>query len=205
LAARTAWCTSTAGGPRFENVPLPAGSNFWVFNTHTKHALVDGLYAERHRECMEAARGIGVELLVDATPAALAAAEPHLSRAAYKRARHVIDEIGRVEQATAALRAGDLAGVGRLLFASHRSSRTWFDNSRAELDFLVDCLESEKGVYGARLTGGGSGAPSWPSRRTDSGPRGAPRGGGLSGQVWFQARRDPRPHRRRASLVKEGR
>ena len=41
----------------------------------------------------------------------------------------------------AALRAGDLEGLGRLLFASHRSSRTWFENSSPELDFLVDSLE----------------------------------------------------------------
>jgi galactokinase len=143
--------------PRFENVPMPEGSNFWVFNTHTKHALVDGLYAERHSECMEAARVIGVPLLADASPAMLAAAETRLSRAAYKRARHVIDEIARVGQAVEALRAGDLAGVGKLLFASHRSSHSWFENSTAELDFLVDALESEAGVYGARLTGGGFG------------------------------------------------
>jgi galactokinase len=144
-------------GPAFEIVPMPAGSHFWVFNTHTKHALVDGLYAARHAECMEAARGIGVGLLVDATAASLAAAETRLSRAAYKRARHVIDEISRVGQATAALRAGDMALVGRLLLASHRSSRTWFENSAPELDFLVDNLEGKKGVYGARLTGGGFG------------------------------------------------
>jgi|ERR1017187_8196854 galactokinase len=143
--------------PRFSTVPLPSGSNFWVFNTHTKHALLDGLYAERHSECMEAARVIGVPFLVDATPAMLAAAETSLPRAAYKRARHVIDEIARVELAVAALAAGDLATVGRLLLASHRSSRTWFENSSPELDFLVDSLESEKGVYGARLTGGGFG------------------------------------------------
>ena len=30
-------------GPRFDTVPLPAGSNFWIFNTHSKHALIDGL------------------------------------------------------------------------------------------------------------------------------------------------------------------
>ena len=143
--------------PSFRTVPLPAGSNFWVFNTHLKHALIDGLYAERNRECMEAARVIGVPLLVDATPAMLAAAETRLSRPAYKRARHVIDEIARVEQAVAALGAGDLVAVGKLLFASHRSSRTWFENSSPELDFIVDSLESEKGVYGARLTGGGFG------------------------------------------------
>lgn len=144
-------------GPRFKTVPLPPGSNFWIFNTHLKHALVDGLYAQRHRECMEAASVIGVALLVDATPAMLAAAETRLSRPAYKRAHHVIDEIARVEQAVAALKAGDLPGVGKLLFASHRSSRTWFENSSPELDFLVDSLEAERGVYGARLTGGGFG------------------------------------------------
>jgi galactokinase len=143
--------------PRFDTVPLPPGSNFWIFNTHTKHALIDGLYATRHEECMEAAKIIGVPLLADATPAMLAAAETRLSRPAFKRACHVIDEIARVEQAVAALRAGDLAALGRLLFASHRSSRTWFENSSPELDFLVDALETEQGVYGARLTGGGFG------------------------------------------------
>jgi galactokinase len=143
--------------PRFDTVPLPPGSNFWIFNTHTKHALIDGLYAARHEECMEAARVIGVPQLVDATRAMLAAAETKLSRTAYKRARHVIDEIARVEQAVAALRTGDLASLGKLLYASHRSSRTWFENSSPELDFLVDCLEVETGVHGARLTGGGFG------------------------------------------------
>jgi galactokinase len=144
-------------GPRFDTVPLPPGSNFWIFNTHTKHALIDGLYAARHAECMEAAKVIGVPLLVDATPAMLAAAETRLSRTAFKRAHHVLDEIARVGQAVTALRAGDLAAVGKLLFASHRSSRTWFENSCVELDFLVDALEVETGVFGARLTGGGFG------------------------------------------------
>jgi len=144
-------------GPSFDTVPLPAGSNFWIFNTHTKHALIDGLYAARHQECMDAAKVIGVPQLVDATPAMLLAAEQKLSRTAFKRARHVVDEIARVAAAVSALRAGDLAAVGKLLLASHRSSRTWFENSSPELDFLVDNLGSEAGVYGARLTGGGFG------------------------------------------------
>ena len=144
-------------GPSFDTVPLPAGSNFWIFNTHTKHALIDGLYAARHQECMDAAKVIGVPQLVDATPAMLLAAEQKLSRTAFKRARHVVDEIARVAAAVSALRAGDLAAVGKLLLASHLSSRTWFENSSPELDFLVDNLGSEAGVYGARLTGGGFG------------------------------------------------
>jgi galactokinase len=55
------------------------------------------------------------------------------------------------------LAAGDLAGVGRLLTASHRSSQAQFENSTPELDFLVDRLASTAHVFGARLTGGGFG------------------------------------------------
>ncbi len=144
-------------GPRFDTVPLPAGAHFWIFNTHTKHALVDGLYATRHRECMEAAQALGVPLLVDASTAALDAAEGRLSPVAAMRARHVIEEIGRVEATRVALAAEDLAAVGRLLVASHRSSQTLFENSTPELDFLVDTLVGTPHVYGARLTGGGFG------------------------------------------------
>jgi len=172
-------------GPRFDTVPLPAGAHFWIFNTHTKHALVDGLYAERHRECMEAACLLGVKLLADVSPAelalvaqALAAADPAFAGGGgsppavvntaggtpalpqatlLKRARHVIEEIARVDAAVIALRAGDLTEVGRLLTASHRSSQLLFENSTPELDFLVDTLASQPHVFGARLTGGGFG------------------------------------------------
>lgn len=144
-------------GPSFATVPLPAGAHFWIFNTHTKHALIDGLYAERHRECMEAAAGLGVAQLVDVAPAQLAAGEHKLSPVVAKRARHIVEEIGRVESTVSALRAGDLGAVGKLLVASHRSSQRLFENSTAELDFLVDALVGLPHVYGARLTGGGFG------------------------------------------------
>jgi galactokinase len=144
-------------GPRFDTVPLPSNAHFWVFNTHTKHALVDGMYAARHRECMEAAKVLGVKLLVDASPAQLEAAKGALSADAYKRAKHVIDEIARVDEACRVLPTGDLAAVGKLLLASHRSSQTLFENSTTELDFLVDTLEKTANVHGARLTGGGFG------------------------------------------------
>ena len=144
-------------GPTFATVPLPADAHFWIFNTHTKHALVDGLYAARHRECMAAAQTLGVGQLVEATPATVLAAEGRLSPGAFKRARHIVEEIARVTATKDALRAGDLAAVGTLLTASHRSSQTLFENSTAELDFLVDTLGATPHVFGARLTGGGFG------------------------------------------------
>jgi galactokinase len=144
-------------GPRFATVPLPAGAHFWIFNTHTKHALVDGFYAARHRECMAAAKALGVSLLAETTAAALAAAQARLEPDVYRRAQHVLDEIARVEATRTALAHDDLAAVGRLLTASHRSSQSLFENSTAELDFLVDALERAPHVFGARLTGGGFG------------------------------------------------
>jgi len=144
-------------GPKFETVPLPAAAHFWIFNTHTKHALIDGLYAARHRECMEAAKGLGVALLADVAPSSLADARTILSPVAAKRARHIVEEIGRVNACVVGLRTGALGLVGRLLSASHQSSRTLFKNSTPELDFLVDTLVATPRVYGARLTGGGFG------------------------------------------------
>ena len=144
-------------GPEFATVPLPADAHFWIFNTHTKHSLVDGLYSARHRECMDAAKALGVKLLVEATPALLEAKKAALPEVNYKRAKHVIEEIGRVAAVQAALAKGDLAAVGKQLTASHRSSQNLFENSTRELDFLVDHLETAKHVYGARLTGGGFG------------------------------------------------
>lgn len=144
-------------GPVFATVPLPADAHFWIFNTHTKHALVDGLYAARHRECMEAAQGLGVNLLVETSGAALAAGEARLAPEVFKRAKHIVEEIARVEATRVALAQGDLAAVGRLLTASHRSSQRLFENSTPELDFLVDTLTATAHVFGARLTGGGFG------------------------------------------------
>lgn len=144
-------------GPVFATVPMPADAHFWIFNTHAKHALVDGLYAARHRECMEAARSLGVALLADVTPADWAARGDTLPPVIGRRAKHIVEEIARVDATVAALRTGDLAAVGRLLTASHLSSQQLFENSVPELDFLVDALVATPEVYGARLTGGGFG------------------------------------------------
>lgn len=144
-------------GPVFSRVPFPARSALWVFDTRDKHALIDGLYARRRAECESAARKLGVALLADLTPAALAPRLGVLEPDEAKRARHVVEDHARVGAVSAALARGDLAAVGSMLFASHRSSQHLFENSTPALDALVDRLEDEPGVHGARLTGGGFG------------------------------------------------
>ena len=144
-------------GPIFQRVPFPVSAHLWIFNTREKHALVDGLYATRHRECTEAAMALGVPYLTDLTPAQLAAQAGKLTPVVARRAQHVVEEHARVRETVAALRQGDLAATGRLLTASHRSSQHLFENSTPSLNQLVDALEKHPAVYGARLTGGGFG------------------------------------------------
>ena len=106
---------------------------------------------------MEAAQLLGVQQLVDVSPEQRAASLDKLPAVEARRARHIVEEIARVGQTVTALQTNDLVKVGKLLTASHRSSQTLFENSTPELDFLVDTLIAEPGVYGARLSGGGFG------------------------------------------------
>lgn len=145
----------------FSNVPMPTGLRFWVLNTQKKHALIDSLYATRHRECMDALAILrrhraNLRDLASADESLLAAAKD-LQGDLLARARHVVGETARVRDTHLALATGDAARVGRNLTASHASSRDLFGNSCDELDFLVEHAVALPGVLGARLTGGGFG------------------------------------------------
>ncbi len=145
----------------FSNLPLPRSCRFWLFNSTEKHALVDGLYAQRHKECLEAAKilsgGGKLKFLREFSIDDLNAVRGKMDENIYKRAKHVVEENMRVLKARELLALGDLTGVGKLLKASHDSSKNLFENSCEVLDFLVDTACGYDGVYGARLSGGGFG------------------------------------------------
>ncbi|MGD9934490.1 MAG: galactokinase [Dehalococcoidia bacterium] len=71
-------------------------------------------------------------------------------------ARHVFNEAARVDQAEAALTAGDLPELGGILNASHKSLRDDYGCSTPALDALCTAMR-EAGALGARLTGAGFG------------------------------------------------
>jgi galactokinase len=68
-----------------------------------------------------------------------------------------VTENQRVLDVVAALRAGDLATVGRLFAASHASMRDDYEITTPEIDALVALGQADAAVYGARMTGGGFG------------------------------------------------
>ncbi|MBJ7259570.1 MAG: galactokinase [Chthoniobacterales bacterium] len=131
-----------------------------IINTNVKHELSGGEYAERRAQCEEAASKLGVESLRDVTAVQLEAGKSKMSETVYRRARHVIGEIGRTVHAAGSVRQSDWPAVGQLMYASHAALRDDYEVSCEELDVVVEIAEAigeQGGVYGCRMTGGGFG------------------------------------------------
>jgi galactokinase len=136
---------------------LPSAARFLVIDSLVRHALVDGGYADRRRDCEDASARLGVERLGAATPAMLEAARGIIPPQAMLRALHVVEESGRVRAAAEALAAQDLAVVGALMDRSHASLRDLMAVSTPEVDALAEIARRTPGVLGARIMGGGFG------------------------------------------------
>jgi galactokinase len=139
----------------FERVPIPSTAALVVIDSGIRHRHVGGGYVERRRECEQAAALLGVKELRDAEERAPAFAS--LPVELRRRVRHVMSENRRVDDTVSALRSGDLERAGSLFVESHASLRDDFRVSIPEIDALVDIATHVRGVYGARLTGGGFG------------------------------------------------
>ena len=139
-------------------VPVPlglaaAGLTVVVIDTQVSHALTDGDYGARRRECEAAASALGVPTLRSADIAALERLDDDSLRA---RARHIVSENARVEATVEAIGRADWPRVGELFTASHASMRDDFAISCPELDLAVE-VSLTAGAHGARMTGGGFG------------------------------------------------
>ncbi|HAU37037.1 MAG TPA: galactokinase [Phycisphaerales bacterium] len=130
-----------------------------VADTQVKHDLTDGGYAARRAQCHSAAAKLGAASLreVDGPAVAAAGAAGKLDAKEIMRARHVVGEIERTVQSVEALEAHDYARFGGLMVGSHESLRDDYEVSCEELDAIVDLALGQRGVFGARMTGGGFG------------------------------------------------
>jgi galactokinase len=130
-----------------------------IVNSNVKHALTDGGYAARRRQCEESAHMMGVSALRDVSLEQLEGARDRVGDVRFRRSRHVVSENTRTVEAAEALRRRDWDTVGRLMLASHASLRDDFQVSCGELDLLVDlAMAAGPGaVIGSRMTGGGFG------------------------------------------------
>jgi galactokinase len=131
-----------------------------IIGTNVKHSLVHSEYPLRRRQCESAAQKLQLPSLRALGAEDLAGAAQQLDALSLKRARHVVTEIDRTQQAAAAIAARRWSEAGRLMYLSHESLRYDFEVSTPELDAIVGlacAIGEEGGVFGARMTGGGFG------------------------------------------------
>ncbi|CAK1546944.1 unnamed protein product [Leptosia nina] len=129
-----------------------------VINSNVKHQLTGSEYPLRRAQCQEAAKVLKLPSLREAHSEDLGELKRLTSDPdVIKRAKHVVEEIKRTEDAATLLPKKDLEEVGRLFYESHDSLSKLMEVSCPELDQLVDIMRSSPGVYGARMTGGGFG------------------------------------------------
>jgi galactokinase len=143
-------------------LPIPAHVSLVICNTMVKHNLASGEYNTRRAGCEEGVRRLSrriphVRALRDVSVEDLDRYGGDLPETIYKRCRHVIGENDRVRDAAAALNQADLATFGRLMGESHLSLKNDYEVSCPELDLMVELAGQIRGVYGARMTGGGFG------------------------------------------------
>ena len=143
-------------------VAVPRDIVLMVCNTMVRHELASGEYNARRQQCEEGvavlARFIpGIRALRDVSEEQLARFNAELDPVIHRRCRHVIEENRRVLLATQALESGDIAAFGALMQASHQSLQLDYEVSCPELDIMCELALGVKGVFGARMMGGGFG------------------------------------------------
>jgi galactokinase len=135
--------------------PVPLRLDGWrlvTVDSGERRSLAASGYNERRAETERARRLLGLDTLRDAT----AADAERLPEPLDRRVRHVLEENERVEDAVAALEAGDMPALGALLDASHASLRDLYGASTEAVERTVERLRAA-GASGARMMGGGFG------------------------------------------------
>jgi galactokinase len=134
-------------------VPLELhGFRLVTLDSGEQHANAESGYNERRAECARACELLEVESLRDVTPEMAQRLPAPLAQ----RARHVVSENARVQEAVAMLERGDVGGLGGLLDASHASLRDDYEVSTPAVEAAVGLLH-DAGAIGARIMGGGFG------------------------------------------------
>ncbi|QLE84153.1 galactokinase [Shewanella sp. Scap07] len=141
-----------------EPVPIPESLSLIIINSNVQRGLVESEYNLRREQCEAVADHFGADSLRHVSLGQLEAAKAQLDETAYRRARHVLTENRRTQQASQALASNDIARLSELMAQSHQSMRDDFEITVEAIDQLVDMIAKVIGNHGGvRMTGGGFG------------------------------------------------
>lgn len=139
-------------------IPIHPSLAVTVIDTGLRRDLTESAFNQRRAECEAVAKHFGVKALRDLDGGKLLLAEPDLDPVLFRRARHVVSEMERVEPVAVALAQGDAATLAEVLHEAHVSLSEDFDVSLPAIDQLAGLVREALGDQGGvRLTGAGFG------------------------------------------------
>jgi galactokinase len=148
---------------QYEYVPFKLeGLKIVLLNTNVKHSLASSEYNTRRKECeqgvawvkgnepqVNSLRDINIDMLVKYVLPK--------DELIYKRCLFVVEEIERLIHACEDLKQGNIAALGKKMFATHEGLSQQYEVSCNELDLLINYVANNENVVGARMMGGGFG------------------------------------------------
>lgn len=144
-----------------EMIPFPGDDiSVLVTNSNVSHQLTSGGYATRRAQADSALKKLQQTSWRNVSLDLLNKNEHQLTATEFRRALHIVTETERTWQTANAFKDGDWDMVGKLMYDSHRSLRDDYEVSCPELNLLEEIargIGSDRGVIGARMTGGGFG------------------------------------------------
>jgi len=131
-------------------------------DTQVRRELASSEYNVRRQQCEQGVETLKqwnpeIESLRDVELSLLFRHEKDMDQTIFKRCKYVVEENKRVIQACNDLRQGAMDSFGQRMYQSHAGLRHEYEVSCKELDVLVDIARDLKGVFGARMMGGGFG------------------------------------------------
>jgi galactokinase len=147
----------------YEYVPFKLdGIKILLLNTNVKHSLASSEYNTRRKECEQGVAWVKenepqVNSLRDISIDMLNKYVLPKDALVYKRCLFVVEEIDRLIKGCEDLQQGNIAALGKKMFATHEGLSKQYEVSCNELDLLISYVKGNENVLGARMMGGGFG------------------------------------------------
>lgn len=139
-------------------VPVHKSLAITVIDTGIRRSLTESAFNQRRAECEAVAQHFEIKALRDLDYGRLLRAEPDLDHTLFRRARHVVTELDRIEPVAIALAKGNTAVLAEVMRQAHLSLSEDFDVSLPPIDLLAQMIAETLGdAGGVRLTGAGFG------------------------------------------------
>lgn len=144
-----------------QDISIPENISFVVVNSMVNRSA-GSILNKRRAECLEALSSLqeanwNIHSLSALNTEDLQSVGEILTDNLMQRVTHVVEENQRVREGIAAIKNNKPQSFGKIMIASHNSSRDLFDVSHPNLEILMTIAKQQEGVMGCRLTGAGLG------------------------------------------------